>query len=110
MVPEQKQEKMSRTLNEVTKESLGITSFKKKRVVSCDQNSYVKVRLIFDAVRTIDNVLGYTKQSGKSGNMVTIDFEKVFVALDHELQIKVLYTFSFGPSFFQWIRTFYSNV
>lgn len=70
----------------------------------------MKVRLIFDAVRTIDNVLGYTKQSGKSENMVTIDFEKVFVALDHELQIKVLYTFSFGPSFFQWIRTFYSNV
>ena len=49
----------------------------------------MKVRLILDAVRTIDNVLGYTKQSGKSGNMVTIDFEKVFVALDHELQIKV---------------------
>ena len=91
---------MSRTLNEVTKESLGITSFKKKRVVSCDQNSYVKVRLIFDAVRTIDNVLGYTKQSGKSENMVTIDFEKVFVALDHELQIKVLYTFSLGHPFF----------
>ena len=39
----------------------------------------MKVRLIFDAVRTIDNVLGYTKQSGKSGNMVTIDFEKVFL-------------------------------
>lgn len=73
MVPEQKQAKMSLL------ESLGITSFKKKRVVSCDQNSYVKVRLIFDAVRTIDNVLGYTKQSGKSGNMVTIDFEKVFL-------------------------------
>lgn len=31
MVPEQKQAKMSRTLNEVTKESLGITSFKKKK-------------------------------------------------------------------------------
>lgn len=67
----------------------------------------MKVRLIFDAARTIDNVLGYTKQSGKSGNMVTIDFEKVFVSLGHELQIEVLYTFSFEPSFFQWIRTFY---
>ena len=67
----------------------------------------MKVRLIFDAARTIDNVLGCTKQSGKSGNMVTIDFEKVFVSLGHELQIEVLYTFSFEPSFFQWIRTFY---
>ena len=32
--------------------------------------------------------------------MVTINFEKVFVALDHELQIKVLYTFSLGHPFF----------
>ena len=78
-------------------------------LIHYNQNAYVKVKLIFDAVRTID-VLEYTKQSGQSVIMVNIYFEKAFDSLDHKLLIKVLFTFSFGPSFFQWIRTFYSNV
>lgn len=75
-----------------------------------NQNAYVKVRLIFDAIRTIDDVLEHTKQSGQSGIMVTIGFETAFDSLDHEFPVKVLHTFSFGPSFIQWIRTFYSRV
>ena len=70
----------------------------------------MKGRSIFDAVRTIDDVLEYTKQSEQSGILVTIDFEKAFDSLDHKFLLKVLHTFNFGPSFIQWIRTFYSNV
>ena len=47
-----------------------------------NQNAYVKGRSIFDAVRTIDDVLEYTKQSEQSGILVTIDFEKAFDSLD----------------------------
>lgn len=75
-----------------------------------NQNAYVKVRLIFDSIRTIDDVLEYTKQRRQSGIMVTIDFEKVFDSLDHEFLVKVHHTIYFGTSFTQWIRTFYSNV
>ena len=74
-------------------------------LIHYNQNAYVKGRSIFDAVRTIDDVLEYTKQSGQSGILVTIDFEKVFDSLDHRFLQKVLHTFSFGPSFIQWIRT-----
>ena len=70
----------------------------------------MKGRSIFDTVRTIDDVLEYTKQSGQSGILVTIDFEKAFDSLDHRFPLNVLHTFNFGPSFIQWIRTFYSNV
>ena len=42
--------------------------------------------------------------------MYKIDFEKAFDSLDHKFLFKVLHTFNFGPSFIQWIRTFYSNV
>ena len=65
---------------------------------------------IFDAIRTIDDVLEYTEQSGQSGIIVTIDFKKAFDSLDHEFPLKVLHTFNFRPSFIQRIRTFYSNV
>ncbi|KAL9979618.1 hypothetical protein ACROYT_G017301 [Oculina patagonica] len=79
-------------------------------LIHYNQNAYVKGRSIFDAVRTIDDVLEYTKCSDQSGILVTIDFEKAFDSLDHRFLLKVLRTFNFGPSFIQWIRTFYSNV
>ena len=78
-------------------------------LIHYNQNAYVKGRSIFD-VRTIDDVLEHTKRSEQSGILVTIDFEKAFDSLDHTFLFKVLHTFNFGPSFIQWIRTFYSNV
>ena len=48
----------------------------------------MKGRSIFDAVRTIDDVLEYTKQSEQSGILVTIDFEKAFDSLDHKFLLK----------------------
>ena len=79
-------------------------------LIHYNQNAYVKGRSIFDAIRTIDDVSEYTKCSDQSGILVTIDFEKAFDSLDHRFLLKVLRTFNFGPSFIQWIRTFYSNV
>ena len=43
-------------------------------LIHYNQNAYVKGRSIFDAVRTIDDVLEYTKQSEQSGILVTTDF------------------------------------
>ena len=70
----------------------------------------MKGESIFDAVRTIDDILEYTKHKKMSGILVAIDFEKAFDALDHTYLLKVLHAFNFGPSFIQWIRTFYSNI
>ena len=70
----------------------------------------MKGRSIFDAVTAIDDVLEYAMRSEQSGILVTIDFEKAFDSLDHRLLLNVFRTFKFGPSFIQWIRTFYSNV
>ena len=36
-------------------------------LIHCNQSTYVKVRSIFDTVRSIDDVLEFTKQSGQSG-------------------------------------------
>ena len=43
-----------------------------------NQNAFIRGRSIFDAVRTIDDVLEYAKITNKSGILVTIDFEKAF--------------------------------
>ena len=79
-------------------------------LIHCNQNAYVKGKSILDAVRTIDDILEYTKYKKMSGILVAIDLEKAFDSLDHAYLLKVLHAFNFGPSFIQWIRTFYSNI
>jgi len=43
-------------------------------LIHYNKNAYMKGRSIFDAIRTIDDVLEYTKQSKQSGILVTTDF------------------------------------
>ena len=74
------------------------------------QNAYVKGRSIFDAVRTIDDILDYTRYKKMSGILVAIDFEKAFDSLDHTYLFKILNALNFGPSFIRWIRVLYSNI
>ena len=79
-------------------------------LIHYNQSAYVQGRSIFDAIRTIDDVVQYTKQIDTSGVLITIDFEKAFDSLNHKYLFKVLHAFNFGSYFIQWIRTFYSNV
>ena len=71
------------------------------------QNAFVKGRSIFDAIRTIDDIVDYTERNNNwSGFM--IDFEKAFDTLDFRFLIRTLHKFKFG-SFIQWIRVLYKN-
>ena len=42
--------------------------------------------------------------------MVCIDFKKVFATVSRDFLFRILSVFGFGPSFIQWIRTFYKTV
>ena len=79
-------------------------------LIHCNQNAYVQGRSIFDAVRTIEDVIEYTKHTNNTGILITIDFEKAFDSVNHKFLFKVLQKFNFGSSFVQWIRTLYSRV
>ena len=74
-----------------------------------NQNAFVKGRSIFDAIRTIDDIVDYTKRNSWSGILIAIDFEKAFDTLDLQFLIRTLHKFNFGPSFIHWIRTLYKN-
>ena len=50
-----------------------------------NQNAFVKGRSIFDAIRTIDDIVDYTKRNSWSGFLIAIDFEKAFDTLDFQL-------------------------
>ena len=81
-----------------------------KTSIHDNQNAFIRVRSIFDAVRTIiDDILEYAKITNKSGILVTIDFEKAFDSLNHTYLFKVLQKYIFGHMI-QWIKTFHTNI
>ena len=51
-------------------------------IIHPDQCAYVKDRLISDTIRTIDDVMWYTRSRGIEGMLVAIDFEKAFDSVD----------------------------
>ena len=79
-------------------------------IIHYDQNAFVKGRTIFDATRTITDVLEFTKMRDYQGIMTAIDFEKAFDSLNWNFLHKSLEFFGFGESFLGWIKTFYNNV
>ena len=79
-------------------------------IIHYDQNAFVKGRTIFDATRTISDVLEFTKMRNYQGIMTAIDFEKAFDSLNWNFLHKSLEFFGFGESFLGWIKTFYTNI
>ena len=79
-------------------------------IIHSNQNALVKGISIFDAIRTIDDMMGYTKEMELSGILVANDFEKAFDTLNFNFLTRILHNFNFGPSFIQWIRTLYKNI
>ena len=79
-------------------------------IIHFDQNAFVKGRTIFDAIRTIDDVIEHTMNRDIAGILVAIDFEKAFDSLNFSFLLRVLHAFNFGPSFVQWVRVLYNKV
>ena len=49
-----------------------------------NQNAYVKGRTIFDALRTIDDIMEFTERYQMNGLLVAIDFQKAFDSINHD--------------------------
>ena len=60
-------------------------------IIHSNQNAFVKGRSIFDAIRTIDDMIEYTKEKELSGILVAIDFEKAFDTLNFNFLIRTLH-------------------
>ena len=79
-------------------------------IIHYNQSAYLKGRTVFDAIRTIDDVLEYTERYKIDGRMVAVAFQKAFDSVNRNFLYETLSTFGFGPSFIQWVRTFYRNI
>ena len=59
-------------------------------IIHFDQSAFVKARTIFDAIRTIDDVIEHTINGDISGIIVALDFEKAFDSLNFNFLLTVL--------------------
>ena len=79
-------------------------------IIHYDQSAFVNGRTIFDATRTISDVMDFTKARDYKGIMTAIDFEKAFDSVNWNFLSKSLESFGFGESFRAWIEMFYNNI
>jgi len=77
-------------------------------IIHCNQCAYVKGRTIFDAVRTMEEVMEFSERYNLEGRMICIDFKKAFDTVSRDFPFRTLTFFGFGPSFLRWIHTFYN--
>ena len=79
-------------------------------IIQADQYAYVKGRTIFDAIRTIDGIMEFTKIQQLSGLMVAFDFKKAFDSLSWSFLFRALQSFNFGESLIRWVTVLYCNI
>jgi hypothetical protein len=78
-------------------------------VINPDQVAYLKDRFIGQNIRTIIDIMGYTRLMNKKGIIAFLDFEKAFDTIKWDVIYDALTLFNFGPEFMGWVRTIYNE-
>ena len=79
-------------------------------IIHEDQCAFVKGRTIFDALRSIDDVMEYTKLYNKPGLLTTFDFKTAFDSISWRSLFAALRIFNFGNSFIRWVQVLYDDI
>ena len=79
------------------------------KIISEDQNGYVKKRFIGYNIRLIEDIIYYQNKQSSDSYLAFIDFEKAYDTLEWEFLFKTLKFYIFGPTFIKWIRTTYKS-
>ena len=79
-------------------------------IINHDQKGFMTGRYIGDNIRTLLDIIDIVEDENLSGVILSIDFEKAFDTISWQFLMKCLHFFNFGPSFIQWIQTFFSGI
>jgi hypothetical protein len=79
-------------------------------VIHPDQVAYLKGRYIGQNIRTIIDIMEYTKEKDIDGIIAFLDFEKAFDSIDWRVIDEALDKFNIGPNFRRWVRNIYTNI
>ena len=80
------------------------------KIIHSSQTGYVKGRYIGESIRTITDIMSFTKTQNIPGLAVFLDFEKASDSIEGNYLQKCLETFNFGPQLQQWINVIYRDI
>ena len=70
----------------------------------------MKGRYIGESVRTISDVMDFTKINNIGGILLFLDFEKAFDCLEWNVLIKTMDKINFGSKFISNVKSLYYNI
>ena len=76
--------------------------------IGSNQTGYIKGRFIGENIRLISDIIA--QHENDQGMIFFLDFEKAFDSLEWDNLFRVLEEMNFGPSFRNWVHTFYHNI
>ena len=79
------------------------------KIISMDQQGYLKNRYIGYNIRQIQDIIDYTEKLDIEGAILFLDFRKAFDTVSWNFLFSVLKKFGFNQSFIDWIKTIYNN-
>jgi hypothetical protein len=79
-------------------------------VINPDQVAYLKGRYIGQNIRTILDIMEYTKDNNEDGIIAFLDFEKAFDSIDWRVIDEALEKFNVGPVFRNMVKYVYTNI
>ena len=77
-------------------------------LIGSNQTGYIKGRFIGENIRLISDIIA--QHENDQGMIFFLDFEKAFDSLEWDYLFRVLEEMNFGPSFRNWVHTFYHNI
>lgn len=80
------------------------------KLINTDQSGFVKGRFIGESVRTIQDIMDFTKQKNIPGLLLFLDFEKAFDSLEWSFLFETLKIMNFGPDFIKYVKSLYTNI
>jgi hypothetical protein len=80
------------------------------KIISLDQQGYIKNRYIGYNIRQIQDIIDYTEILDLDGVVLFLDFRKAFDTIEWEFMVKVLKKFGFKHDFLTWIKILYKNI
>ena len=79
-------------------------------VIHPDQVAYLKGRYIGQNIRTIIDIMDYTKEKKLEGIIAFLDFEKAFDSINWEVIDEALMSFNIGKKFRNWVKIVYKSI
>ena len=78
------------------------------KIIHSNQSGYVEGRFIGETIRTIDDIMEFTKCEGTGGILAFLDFEKAFDSVEWNFLHKCLDVFNFGSDFKKCVSLLYT--